>query len=116
MTEANFIVTIKGSETPPGWIDQIEKKLRRDLELSFGVNAEVRKTLPPPAAEAFKAVQATLERHVHVAVKPTWSLGIPARTACGVTIGHGVSWTTEPGRYGDVTCLPCKDLISLGLK
>lgn len=53
--KTHFIVTIEGTEVPPGWSEKIEKKLRRDLKLLFGDSVTVRKgnPLPPPKSEFF---------------------------------------------------------------
>ena len=43
-----FTVAIEGTDVPPGWAEKTEKKLRRDLKLSFGDNATVHTPLPSP--------------------------------------------------------------------
>ena len=97
--KAEFIVSIEGTEVPPGWAEKIEKKLRRDLELSFGTNATVRKMTV---------------LSVHIGRKPAWTDN-PHHTMCGIRLAMNddVSWTTEPGRYPEVTCEQCRKQAGL---
>ena len=102
-TQSCYIVTIEGSDVPPGWREKIEKKLRDDLRLSFGSDVSVRQvdSLPPPDP-----------KYVHVVLKNA----PPSRTACGAQFGpdDDVSWTSE--RFQDVNCPPCRTLLEAGLR
>jgi hypothetical protein len=41
MGAVTFYVQIKGTDTPPGWEDQMEKALRSEMRLRFGDMAAV---------------------------------------------------------------------------
>ena len=41
METVTFIITVRSHEPPPEWVDKVEKRLAREIELMFGENATV---------------------------------------------------------------------------
>ena len=100
--KTHYIVTIEGSEVPPGWAEKMEQKLRDDLRLSFGSGVTVRQGIPLPPP---------VPRYVHVVLR-----GRRDRTACGVQFEEDLSWTSEPDRFPEVSCPSCRRLLEAGLR